>query len=166
VPPTHGEASPGQTATVDSAVPDGHTPLSSSAEQKIGPPEHPTTQYCAGSQTTPSWRPSPRNRVGAVCGPATELFLARIAAKAIHTPSTSETLATRWHAKVNAFTLWGMASTPAHPLPASAPASLRKDEVRAALKDEPDRRPHQERVRASMEWALDEYATTLAKLAK
>ena len=61
---------------------------------------------------------------------------------------------------------WGMASTPAHPLPASAPASLREGDVRAAPKDELDRRPHQERVRASMEWALDEYATTLAKLAK
>jgi hypothetical protein len=58
-----------------------------------------------------------------------------------------------------------MASTPSHPLPAIAPASPREGQVRGP-KDELDRRPHQERVRASMEWALDEYATTLAKLAK
>lgn len=49
---------------------------------------------------------------------------------------------------------------------AKTPAAPRRGEVRAPQDDEKARRAHKERVRASLGWALDEYADTLAKLAK
>ncbi|HWL87104.1 MAG TPA: hypothetical protein VNO21_14970 [Polyangiaceae bacterium] len=58
-----------------------------------------------------------------------------------------------------------MASMPVHPSNESAPTSARQDDVRRPSDDQVHR-SHRERVRASMAWALDEYAPTLAKLAK
>jgi len=46
-----------------------------------------------------------------------------------------------------------------------APVAARDGDTRHP-KDVKARRTHRERVRASAAWALDEYATTLAKLAK
>jgi len=58
-----------------------------------------------------------------------------------------------------------MASMPLHPTHEPAPSSTHQGDVRRP-NDDQVHRSHRERVRASMVWALDEYAPTLAKLAK
>jgi hypothetical protein len=47
-----------------------------------------------------------------------------------------------------------------------APATPAAGEVRHDVSADERRRSHKERFRASLAWALDEYATTLEKLAK
>jgi hypothetical protein len=75
---------------------------------------------------------------------------------------TTHSAASNWHPEMKAFTFPPMASMSARPVHAEVPPTAERGDVR------PDERTdaHKARVRASLEWALVEFDSTLAKLAK